>query len=262
MISDKKKLLKDGYLYFNLKDIDNNLYNELYNNFNKNMAIDKIDSLRYNGTICISDSEFLIENIDSYFNNLLIEYNLSCNTDIQYYLHPTNNPTHINLSLNLRGSYNSLNQIETKLKNISSSISQIWYYGQNGYSNKINNILSKIYQKTIIELYSNYISNKDNYFNTISNKTELTLYIKDNFIEVHNDGYLKGRLCVILIYLNDDYNNTFGGELILNNSNVIEPKFGNVVILDFTENNPLHSVNSVLSDNFKRFAFIKFFNQN
>jgi hypothetical protein len=261
MILDKEKLSKDGYLYFNLKDIDNNLYNELYNNFNKNIAIDKIDSLRYNGNICISDAGFLIENIDSYFNNLLIEYNLSYNTDIQYHLHPTDNPTHVSLSLNLRGSYNSLNQIETKLKNISSSISQIWYYGQNGYSNKINDILSKIYQKIIIELYSNYISNKENYCNTISNGTELTLYRKDNFIELHKDGYVKGRLCVILIYLNDDYNDTFGGELILNNSNVIEPKFGNVTILDFTENNVLHSVNSVLNDNFKRFAFIKFFNQ-
>jgi hypothetical protein len=143
MILDKEKLSKDGYLYFNLKDIDNNLYNELYNNFNKNIAIDKIDSLRYNGNICISDAGFLIENIDSYFNNLLIEYNLSYNTDIQYHLHPTDNPTHVSLSLNLRGSYNSLNQIETKLKNISSSISQIWYYGQSGYSNKINDILNK-----------------------------------------------------------------------------------------------------------------------
>jgi hypothetical protein len=38
MILDKEKLSKDGYLYFNLKDIDNNLYNELYNNFNKNIA--------------------------------------------------------------------------------------------------------------------------------------------------------------------------------------------------------------------------------
>jgi hypothetical protein len=39
----------------------------------------------------------------------------------------------------------------------------------------------------------------------------------------------------------------------------VTPIFGNVAILDFTANNPIHSVNQVLDDDFKRFAFLKFF---
>ena len=57
------------------------------------------------------------------------------------------------------------------------------------------------------------------------------------------------------------------GELTLKNGKfyrdgeVVKPEFGNIVILDFTKNNVYHSVNSVLDDNFKRFAFIRFFYQ-
>ena len=98
---------------------------------------------------------------------------------------------------------------------------------------------------------------------SVLNRTEVLAhaYTKNNFIELHQDGYVEGRLCVILIYLNDDYKEGYGGELVINKSNIVKPEFGNIVILDFTKNNVYHSVNSVLDDNFKRFAFIRFFYQ-
>jgi hypothetical protein len=258
---DKQKLLSDGFLSFNLKDIDEDLYNELYTNFNKNIALNKINSLRYDGTLCINDCEFSIEDIDSYFNNLLTEYNLSYGNDIRYSIIP-DDPTHISLSvgLNVKGSYDSLNQFENKLKNISSHISQIWYFNADNEFKQINNVISKIYKKIISDVY---LKNTIHDYNFLSNDlfggSQLTLYTKGNKIGHHQDGYSENRLCVILIYLNDDFQAGYGGELVIQKEINIPPIFGNVAILDFTMNNPMHSVNQVLDDEFKRFAVIRFF---
>jgi hypothetical protein len=66
---------------------------------------------------------------------------------------------------------------------------------------------------------------------------------------------------VVLIYLSDenDYNNG-GGELkIVENGSVnyVKPTLGNFAILDFTLNNPDHSVVSVKND-FRRLTYIDF----
>ena len=45
-----------------------------------------------------------------------------------------------------------------------------------------------------------------------------------------------------------------------NKSYEIEPIFGNFAILDFTQNNIIHSVNPV-NGNFKRMSFIRFFDK-
>jgi hypothetical protein len=51
MVLDKQKLLNHGFLSVNLEDIDQNLYNELYNNFNKLNRLSSISRLRYDCTI-------------------------------------------------------------------------------------------------------------------------------------------------------------------------------------------------------------------
>jgi Rps23 Pro-64 3,4-dihydroxylase Tpa1-like proline 4-hydroxylase len=262
MVLDKERLLKEGYLSFNIKDLDESLYNELYNNFDKEIQFNIIDSLRYDGSIDLDDFPVGIDDIDFYFQNIIKEYELSEGSKFNYNIYEQNNKKYLYLSPRIVGSFDSLKKIENILKKISSIISQTWYFKTLvSESATLNNIVSKIYQKSIMALYSDYISDYEMYIKNILRGNTLTLYVKNNFIEPHSDGYVDGRLCVILIYLNDDYKNEFGGELVIDNKNIIEPIFGNIAILDFTKNNILHSVNPVIDDNFKRFAFINFFNK-
>lgn len=89
----------------------------------------------------------------------------------------------------------------------------------------------------------------------------ISLFENGDFIEPHNDGENRNRYCVVIIYLSDkkDYNNG-GGELkIMENGKeeYISPLLGNFAILDFTLNNPNHSVEKV-KNNFERITYINF----
>lgn len=260
MILDKVKLLNEGYLSFNLKDVDGDLYNTLHKNFNKKNELDKIYKFRYDGSIIETNSEFTIENIDSYFDKLINEFNLDINSKINYSLYEEADLKLVRIRPNVSGSLSSLNKLEKKIYELQYKTSQSWYFNNKIHDNQIDYILREIYKKTINKLYSDDIANNIKFDdNFLPRGTDLTLFIKNNFIESHNDGIVDGRLCVILIYLNDDYINGYGGELVINEQNIIEPRFGNIAILDFTKNNVIHSVNPVLDDNFERFAYIKFF---
>ena len=214
MVLDKQKLINHGFLSFNLEDIDQNLYNELYNNFNKLNRLSSINRLRYDCTIDCNLEKFYFED---YCKKLKDEFNITGNHKAQSWLFSSSNP----ISLP-------------------------------------NPAVEKIYKKIIGNLYPEY-ANENLYLQNKLDSFDLTLYEKNDFIEPHNDGIDPQRLCVILIYLNDDYQDGFGGELIIENHIKVTPIFGNIAILDFTANNPIHSVNHVLDDEFKRFAFIKFF---
>lgn len=96
----------------------------------------------------------------------------------------------------------------------------------------------------------------------IRSRGGLTYYEDDDFIEMHADGKNETRLCVILLYLNKDWKEGDGGELVLedNAHNVIAsipPKFGDYVILDFVQNNVRHAVNKI-NNGFERFTFAHF----
>lgn len=248
---NKEKLRNEGFLTFNLKDVDESLYTELYNNFNKDIAFDKIDRLRYDSGVLIDNID---HSIDEYFDNLKNKFTLHSDSTINYY----NSNNHIRINFNLRGDYITLCNWKYELDNIKGNKkSQSWFFNSEYKNLKIKKIIPNVYKKILLELYSDYLN--DDYFSKISMNFDLSLYTKGDFIEPHNDGIDSNRLCVILIYLNDDYQDGFGGELVIENNVIIPPTFGQVSILDFTHSNPNHSVNPVLDDNFKRFAFIKFF---
>jgi GDP-L-fucose synthase len=118
---------------------------------------------------------------------------------------------------------------------------------KNYFQEKTFNYLKKIYPKL----------NKDN----IVHHDNFTLYENGDFIEPHSDGYNLGRYCVVLIYLSyeKDYNDG-GGKLMINDNGFDEcvvPINENFSILDFTQNNPVHSVEPVKND-FRRFTYIDF----
>ena len=66
----------------------------------------------------------------------------------------------------------------------------------------------------------------------------------------------------MLLYLNDDWKEGDGGELVIKNNGketIVLPKLGNYAVLDFTKNNVTHEVLKVNND-FKRFSYIHFLN--
>lgn len=88
-----------------------------------------------------------------------------------------------------------------------------------------------------------------------------TVYENGDHITPHNDGENRKRYCVILIYLtNENEYNNGGGELkVVENDeiNYVKPVLGNFAILDFTLNNPDHSV-EIVKNNFRRITYIDF----
>jgi hypothetical protein len=152
---------------------------------------------------------------------------------------------------------NFLNQNSKKEKILeNNNIVQFWYQTKTDNIIGINDLSFYCYYK-LKEFYS-----KDYMFgNPIF---DLSLYNKNCFIQNHKDGYDNDqkRLCVILLYLNKDWEKGMGGELVITdldgNKIEIEPKFGNFAILDFTSGNLEHEVKKITSDIFNRQTLISF----
>jgi len=253
MVLDKKKLINDGFLSFNLKDVDEGLHNELYNKFNKSDKLSSINRLRYD---CTVESDLENFSFEDYFKKLKDQFNLSTGSKFEQYPADKNK---IKLAFNLEGEHEYLSECKKEIDNIKGiHKDQSWLFSSPNPISSVYSIVEQIYKKILNNLYPEHINEKL-YFENGLTLFDLTLYEKNDFIVPHNDGLDPKRLCVILIYLNDDYHEGFGGELIIETHTKVTPIFGNVAILDFTANNPIHSVNQVLDDDFKRFAFLKFF---
>lgn len=268
MVLDKEKLVKDGFLSFNLKDIHELLYNELVSIVDKNEYEKLIDHVRIDATCKKNLTNDDIQNILTICSNHLKYVNESKLFRIREEIDPIQNKIDTIHQMHIGNLFieNKLNiqELNNDLKNFIENYSQIWYWyslkendethpNQKLLSNNSLSISNKIFEFLLTNLYNVQYEPE--------HTVDLTLFLKHNFITNHQDGYDEGRLCVILIYLNDDYKEGYGGELFINGSNIVKPELGNIVILDFTKNNANHSVNPVLDDNFKRFAFIKFFYQ-
>ena len=62
----------------------------------------------------------------------------------------------------------------------------------------------------------------------------------------------------MLVYLNDiDYNSEWGGNIVFEGNETVDPIYGNIAILDFKENNSLHEVKKVVGG-YGRYAFLDF----
>lgn len=88
------------------------------------------------------------------------------------------------------------------------------------------------------------------------NTVNLTHFNKDCFINAHADGGGKKMLCNILIYLNEDWKEGYGGELVIQEKYTQPPIFGNFAVIDFMDVNPLHSVTPIKNDNFNRYTIL------
>ena len=132
---------------------------------------------------------------------------------------------------------------------------QFWYTTDNidkdfNLSNEEYLQINKIFNRIFKKCYPVYMLPDEGQINKIN----CTMYNKMCYINPHYDGLGGNKLCNILIYLNEDYKDGYGGELVLNNKTKIIPDLGRIVVIDFSKVNPNHEVTEVLDDTFKRCA--------
>lgn len=114
--------------------------------------------------------------------------------------------------------------------------------------------IGKLY-RTISKVFYPNVTEELNYnFHT-------TFYNKGCGITDHQDGINPNSLYAGLVYLNNRYDVSWGGRLRLGESDeektFIEPTFGTISILDFTNFNPTHGVETVTNDS-GRYAYLSF----
>lgn len=115
--------------------------------------------------------------------------------------------------------------------------------------------------------YKPYFDKMVRYFYDLDSDTKLkfnsqfTMYGKNCFLQNHKDGFVDGRLCVILIYLNEEYNEDNGGILILQQKERVLPKFGNIAILDLQSFDVEHEVTQIIG-NQNRYCVLSFISLN
>lgn len=214
LIELKEELFAKGYTTFNIKDIGEELYNEL--------------------EIAIPPNS-LNPNQFTNLRNTIINVN--------------NKPIPEFESDILNKPFDELEIIKDKILNNYSfkngyNLEQIWFHSEV----KSRKILNFRYN-----LYSLFYE-----INTGDCGTQLSLYNDGCYLRNHQDGYSNNRHCAMLIYLSTDWDETKGGELIINNNVIVPPIYGNVAILDFTKHNSYHMVNKV--NGFNRYCLISFCN--
>ena len=237
-----------GYVTFNLKDYDSTMYNQLVNLVDKDTLRKYINSFKFD----IGLHGFSKDDVLNLLNQYQIDDISNCN------IRTTPNLSTM-CSLQSKCDFSNSKKLLEKLLDYEVHTDQSWFMGAISIETSLVQLIKKIYIKIISDYYKDY---SDRISHSQFNNSDLTLYIKGNGIVPHSDGVDENRVCAILIYLNDDYIDGVGGELIIDNEVKVKPIIGQIAILDFTKSNPIHSVEKVISDNFERFAFLKFVYQN
>ena len=222
LIEAKEKLQKDGYTWFNLKELDEEFYNQLLD-------------LKSNET----------KNIKEYIKSLRADSKHDRSDKI----------------LRLNQQFSSFEKASEKKDALLVELqdgklhdfSQLWFFNDNNF--EIHNFTKQKYRKGCENITKYFFDIPDNAkFSSIS---MITYYDKDCYLENHSDGTGTGRICALLIYLNETYDENDGGVLILNNKEKVSPIFGNVAIIDLQTFDIPHMVTKV-TGGIGRYAILSF----
>ena len=296
-LTDKEKLYNTGYIIDSLKDLSEDLYNNLRDILYKddmNEMIPRYDGMtsdffvhtsiatkeevlkRFN-EIMVDIPVYLVERDNSnkewyeknVANNRFIllnwaymhvkpaKFDIKYRNDISYSINFTDpglKPGEL-IGSKLQELVNYINEITTNKLGRSAqkyltSTYQIHYPDENEpesqpfqiiYNSIFDLILDKYYPEIELSIVKPYGVAK-------------THYSKGCNLEIHADALNNAHLCVILIYLNNrDYTADNGGNLHLGGLTLescdvkVEPKFGNIVIIDFNNGlNASHGVDEVV----------------
>jgi Rps23 Pro-64 3,4-dihydroxylase Tpa1-like proline 4-hydroxylase len=242
--SYRTHLFKNGFLNINLKD----LYPEYMDSFKSNFIdkiskINNITSIQFDGMI---PAEYSLDYLKSLYSEKKYDVidepiNIKSNSDTISKL--------VYKLVYKTPQYELLKEIKTKLHEINSTNFQSWLEYNIKPGDESYDIIQEIYNRIYLDFYDTKLPE--------SFGCRFTCFEKDDLIVSHRDAYDTSNKCVILIYLNDDYEDGFGGELIIENKEIVKPIFGQISILDFTKHNVIHEVTKINGD-FKRCALIQF----
>ena len=142
----------------------------------------------------------------------------------------------------------------TKLKLIKGQPFQNWYRVEY-HSLPLGNTIQKIKYDISKKIFS-----IDESIKLQSRVNDITFFDYSCQIVNHRDGTNLNRICAIMIYLNETYDINDGGILKLNNEEDVLPIFGNVAIISLDKNaNPEHAVSEV-TGGIGRYAITTFIN--
>lgn len=238
----KEKLKKDGYTSFELKDFDEEFYNFLLPlkcNEEKNLK-DKYTHLRADGSFHLNNGAS-----DTSKDKIRIQ------DDFETFEKASEKKDEI---------------VDILKNNSNCMMSQLWYYCNmvslirpDRVNDDTEYIITEPYSK-----FENYIYNITRDFFDFKDNQEFVLfasmstyYNKECMLGNHGDGTGTGRVCALLIYLNEEYNENDGGILILDNKEKVIPTFGKVAIIDLQSFDIQHQVTKV-TDGLGRFALLTF----
>ena len=121
-----------------------------------------------------------------------------------------------------------------------------WVFGTSSNGEIIGRIHNEVLQNFQKNFVTQYYPEKS--FNKFSSNTKLQFYDKGCEIKLHDDGQPDNRICVFLYFLNNEWDETNGGHLILHDLNgndiKVNPIFPNFVVLD-SDKNLFHEVEKV-----------------
>ncbi len=168
--------------------------------------------------------------------------------------------------------YNSFEEAEAEKNKIvenfflnkkenSPGFAQIYY--QNHFAKIFEKVTGEVlsdsadnYCRHIIDEIVKYYFDLDK-FVRLDNLTSATYYDKDCMLARHSDGTGTGRICAVLLYLNEEYDVNDGGLLILDEDYIVVPLFGNIAIIDLQTFDVKHEVTKV-TGGIGRFALLSF----
>jgi Rps23 Pro-64 3,4-dihydroxylase Tpa1-like proline 4-hydroxylase len=238
----KEKLKKDGYTSFEIKDFDEEFYNFLLPlkcNEEKNLK-KHYTHLRANGGFHIED-----------YKEDVSKDKIKIQTDFKSFEEASNKKDEL------------AHMVSTNSNFI---LSQLWYYLD------LTSIISSektqdAEQYALKEPYSKfekYVYNITKHFFDFEDTQEYclfaamsTYYNEGCMLANHGDGTGTGRICAMLIYLNEEYDENDGGILILDNKEKVIPTFGKVAIIDLQSFDIQHQVTKV-TGGLGRFALLTF----
>jgi len=175
--------------------------------------------------------------------NSLDEYDLEPRADIEF--KEENNETLLSQKMNL----NEKIKVKSMLDYLDKKIFVQQFFWNDMSTVRLSDFRSAY--KSVLDIY-----NKKEVKETANVQT----YLPGSFIKKHDDGIVKDRFAVVLIPLNSKPKGASGGDLILYTKEdkeiVIESNKGDVVILDFTQNNLKHQVTTL--EDWCRVSFVSF----
>ena len=181
-------------------------------------------------------------NIDKLLNSL-DEYDLEPRADIEF--KEENNVTGLSQKMHM----NEKIKLKSMLDYLDKKIFVQQFFWNDMSTVRLSDFKSAY--KSVLDIY-----NKKEVKETANVQT----YLPGSFIKKHDDGIVKDRFAVVLIPLNSKPKGASGGDLILYTKEdkeiVIESNKGDVVILDFTQNNLKHQVTTL--EDWCRVSFVSF----